>query len=110
MSLSGSPHPVAEGVVVDLGVWHATFTASDNGFLIFQRGSAWAQTRMEWVDRNGKHLDFVGDKDVFLGPRLSYRQGMIGFDVSPDGQKFLLVIAAAENSRPLTLLQNWPRS
>jgi eukaryotic-like serine/threonine-protein kinase len=70
-SLSGSPRPVAEGVVVDLGVWHATFTASDNGFLIFQRGSAMAQTRMEWVDRNGKHLDFVGDKDVFLGPRLS---------------------------------------
>jgi eukaryotic-like serine/threonine-protein kinase len=71
LSLSGSPRPVAEGVVVDLGVWHATFTASDNGFLIFQRGSAMAQTRMEWVDRNGKHLDFVGDKDVFLGPRLS---------------------------------------
>jgi hypothetical protein len=33
---------------------------------------------------------------------------MIGFEVSPDGQKFLLVIAADENSRPLTLVQNWP--
>ena len=71
LSLSGSPRPIAEGVVIDLGVWHATFTASDNGLLIFQRGSAMAQSRMEWVDRNGKHLSFVGDKDVFLGPRLS---------------------------------------
>ena len=35
-----------------------------------------------------------------------YRHGMIGFEVSPDGQKFLLVIAAAEKSRPLTLLKN----
>ena len=37
-----------------------------------------------------------------------YRPGMIGFDVSADGQKFLLVVAADENTRPLTLLQNWP--
>ena len=37
-----------------------------------------------------------------------YRQGMIGFDVSPDGQKFLLVVASDEDSRPLTPLQNWP--
>jgi hypothetical protein len=37
-----------------------------------------------------------------------YRMGMIGFDVSPDGKRFLLVTAADENTRPLTLLQNWP--
>ena len=70
-SLSGRPRPIVEGVVVDLGVWHATFTASDNGSLIFQKGSVMAQSRMEWVDRSGKHLSFVGGKDVFLGPRLS---------------------------------------
>ena len=70
-SLSGSPRPIADGVVVDLGVWHATFSSSGNGFLIFQKGAAMAQSRMEWVDRSGKHLSFVGDKDVFLGPRLS---------------------------------------
>jgi hypothetical protein len=32
---------------------------------------------------------------------------MIGYDVSPDGKRFLLVVAADENNRPLTVLQNW---
>jgi Tol biopolymer transport system component len=36
-----------------------------------------------------------------------YRLGMIDYDVSPDGKRFLLVVAADENNRPLTVLQNW---
>jgi hypothetical protein len=36
-----------------------------------------------------------------------YRVGMINYDVSPDGKRFLLVVAADENNRPLTVLQNW---
>jgi len=71
LSLTGSARPIVDGVVVDLGVWHATVTASDAGDLIFQKGAAMAQSRMEWLDSSGKHLSFVGDKDVYLGPRLS---------------------------------------
>jgi eukaryotic-like serine/threonine-protein kinase len=80
LSLSGSPHPIVDGVVLDLGVWHSTFTASQlSDTLIFQTGAATAQSRLEWVDRSGKHLSFVGDQGVFLGPRLS-----------KDGQRFLV--------------------
>ena len=80
LSLSGSPHPVVDSVVLDLGVWHSTFTASQlSNTLIFQTGVATAQSRLEWVDRSGKHLSFVGDQGVFLGPRLS-----------KDGQHFLV--------------------
>jgi len=80
LSLSGSPHPVADGVVLDLGVWHSTFTTSQlSNTLIFQSGPALAQSRLEWVDRSGKHLSFVGEQGVFLGPRLS-----------KDGQRFLV--------------------
>jgi hypothetical protein len=32
---------------------------------------------------------------------------LINYDVSPDGKRFLLVVADDENNRPLTLLQNW---
>jgi eukaryotic-like serine/threonine-protein kinase len=72
LSLSGSPHPVVDSVVLDLGVWHSTFTASQlSNTLIFQTGAAMAQSRLEWVDRSGKHLSFIGDQGVFLGPRLS---------------------------------------
>jgi eukaryotic-like serine/threonine-protein kinase len=80
LSLSGSPHPVVDSVVLDLGVWHSTFTASQlSNTLIFQTGAAMAQSRLEWVDRGGKHLSYVGDQGVFLGPRLS-----------KDGQRFLV--------------------
>jgi hypothetical protein len=33
--------------------------------------------------------------------------GMIGYDVSHDGKRFLLAVAADENNRPLIVLQNW---
>jgi Tol biopolymer transport system component len=80
LSLSGSPHPVVDSVVLDLGVWHSTFTASlVSNTLIFQTGAAMAQSRLEWVDRSGKHLSYVGEQGVYLGPRLS-----------KDGQRFLV--------------------
>jgi serine/threonine protein kinase len=80
LSLSGTPHPVADSVVLDLGVWHSTFTASPHSnTLIFQTGAAMAQSRLEWVDHSGKHLSFVDEQGVFLGPRLS-----------KDGQRFLV--------------------
>ena len=62
------------------------------------------------IHENGDSVD-VGHPTVLFTFRPSlrvYRQGMIGFDVSADAQKFLLVVAADENTRPLTLLQNWP--
>jgi eukaryotic-like serine/threonine-protein kinase len=71
-ALTGVPVPLADGIVVDLGVWHATFSASQTNELSYQTGSASAQSRLEWVDRQGKHLSFVSDKDSIFGPRLSH--------------------------------------
>ena len=38
------------------------------------------------------------------------KPGRFPYDVSADGQKFLVVDDGATSSRPLTLLQNWPAS
>jgi eukaryotic-like serine/threonine-protein kinase len=70
-ALTGVPVPLADGVVVDLGVWHATFAVSQTNELSYQTGSASSQSRLEWVDRQGKHLSFVSDKGSIFGPRLS---------------------------------------
>ncbi len=70
-ALAGAVVRLADGVVVDVGVWHATFTASQTNELIFQTGAASALSRLEWVDRQGKHLSFASDKGSFYGPRLS---------------------------------------
>jgi len=32
---------------------------------------------------------------------------MINYDVNPDGKRFLVVVAADQNNRPLTVVQNW---
>ncbi|MGH9714438.1 MAG: protein kinase domain-containing protein [Candidatus Acidiferrales bacterium] len=71
LGLTGVPAPLVNGIVVDMGVWHATFTASQNNELSYQIGSASAQSRLEWVDRQGKHLSFASDKGNFFGLRLS---------------------------------------
>ena len=79
-SLGGSPRPLLDNVVVDLGVWHLTVAASSSSDnLVYQTGSATALTRLEWVDRSGAHLSYLGDKGVYNGPRLS-----------KDGQRFLV--------------------
>ena len=79
-SLRGSPRPLVDNIVVDLGVWRLTVTASSSSDnLVYQTGSATALTRLEWVDRSGAHLSYLGDKGVYNGPRLS-----------KDGQRFLV--------------------
>lgn len=71
LTLSGTPHAMAEGVVVDLAVWHATFTISNADSLVFQTGVAMGMARLEWMDRSGKHLGFASEKGTFFSPRLS---------------------------------------
>ena len=91
-----------------------------------------SEERSRWPrwSRDGRELYYVSDKNVMtavevhangqsleLGrptPLFAYRpslrifrQGMISYDVSPDGKKFLLNAAADENTRPLTLVVNW---
>ena len=71
LAMSGAPHTVAENVVVDLGVWRATFSVSEADSLIFQTGERSGMSRLEWVDRSGKHLSFAGEKGAYFGPRIS---------------------------------------
>jgi eukaryotic-like serine/threonine-protein kinase len=71
LTVSGEPVAIAEGVVVDIGVWHSTFSVSDEGTLVYQTGAVAGMSRLEWVDRSGKHLGFASDIGTFYGPRLS---------------------------------------
>jgi len=71
LSLAGVPVPLVSEIVVDIGVWHATFSASQTNELVFQTGSAAALSRLEWVDRLGKHLSFINEKGSMFGLELS---------------------------------------
>jgi Tol biopolymer transport system component len=107
-------------------VFVVPFPSGNGMWQVSPDGGRWPRWR-----RDGKELYFVNmhneiaavsivEKDASLEigrpvslfsfrPTLrTYRQGMIEFDASPDGQRFLLNVAADENNRPLTLVLNWP--
>jgi serine/threonine protein kinase/Tol biopolymer transport system component len=71
LTVTGNPVEIAEGVVADLGVWHASFSVSDADTLLYQTGTSLGKSQLEWVDRSGKHLGNAGEVGAFFGPRLS---------------------------------------
>jgi eukaryotic-like serine/threonine-protein kinase len=97
-TLSGVPVPLVDAIVIDLGVWHATFTASQTNELTYQTGSASALSRLEWVDRQGKHLSFISDKGSLFGPRLS-RDGRRLLVASGDPNADLWVFDALSSNK-----------
>jgi len=71
--LKGDPRPIAERVVNVLG---GIFDVSENGILIYQRGSGTTGKRLTWFDRSGKSLGVTGEVGDYFNVR-----------ISPDGQK-----------------------
>jgi Tol biopolymer transport system component len=71
--LKGDPHPIAERVVNVLG---GIFDVSENGILIYQRGSGTTGKRLTWFDRSGKSLGVTGEVGDYFDVR-----------ISPDGHK-----------------------
>src|SRR5262249_8773160 len=72
--LKGDPHTVVERVASNpVG---GLFDGSENGILIYQRGSGTSEKSLTWFDRTGKSLGVIGEVGDYYDLRLS-----------PDGQK-----------------------
>ena len=92
-TLSGAPISVVNSLRDDVGVWRSIFAVSQNGLMIYQRGSADAEkSRIVWFDRAGKPLTsydpqettttntraLLGVRDVRLSPdnkRVAFASG-----------------------------------
>jgi Tol biopolymer transport system component len=72
-AVSGEPAFVAEPLSPG-----PTFSASENGVLIFRR-SRGRRAQLTWLDREGKAARTVGDADNVLSPRLSPDQRSVVF-------------------------------
>jgi eukaryotic-like serine/threonine-protein kinase len=98
-SVSGDPIPVANFPEYDQGTWHSTFTASQNGLLIYEPGAKDKGVQLVWLDRSGKTVGKVEGDGAYRGAG----------DLSPDGKKLVVsdgdpqadiwVIDLATNSR-----------
>jgi Tol biopolymer transport system component/predicted Ser/Thr protein kinase len=80
-AVSGEPITVADQVQFDTSTWHASFSASDEGVLLYEPGSDSQGLDLVWLDRNGKELGTVGDRSIYKGIRLS-----------PDGRRLAAAI------------------
>jgi Tol biopolymer transport system component len=84
LTLIGDAIAVAKNVEVNLSVWRGTFTASENGILVYHNGSGAGQsTRLLWFDRTGKQIGETGAPSdygtVSLSPdghRLAVTEGL----------------------------------
>jgi len=61
---------------VDDSVWRGTFSASENGTMIYQPGAAGRGMQLTWFDIHGKETGKLGEPD-------DYYQ----IELSPDGKK-----------------------
>ena len=80
-TLSGEPAVLVENIQYDNGTWHSSFTASDNGVLLYEPSSAGAGIDLLWFDRTGKQLGAAVERGAYRGMR-----------ISPDGKRLAISV------------------
>jgi dipeptidyl aminopeptidase/acylaminoacyl peptidase len=75
LRLTGDPQPIAENVFSFHPTGAASFSASQNGLLVYRPAAA--PTRLRWLDHTGRELATLGNPAVFMTP----------FRLSPDGRR-----------------------
>lgn len=72
LALTGEPVPLAEQIQTVGGPPLGIFSASDNGVLVYQTGTAGGMPQLTWFDRSGKPVGVIGDRgnygDIELSP------------------------------------------
>src|SRR5579872_3698517 len=82
--LKGEAMVLNDDVQVDGTIWRGTFSASDDGTLLYQPGTAGGGMRLTWMDRTGKVLGDLLDPDAYDEIQLS-----------PDDKKAAIVNVSA---------------
>jgi serine/threonine protein kinase/Tol biopolymer transport system component len=81
-TVSGDPVTVANLVEFDAGTWHTTFSASQNGLLLYEPGIKALGTDLVWLDRSGKILGPIGERGFYKGSG----------QFSPDGKRLAVAM------------------
>jgi eukaryotic-like serine/threonine-protein kinase len=99
--VTGDALPITEHVQFDFSLARAAFSASENGVLVSQSGTAVADRQLLWFDRSGKQTGSVGEPALYAQIHLS-----------PDGQRVAMAIFDLQAGSPdiwtYELLRNVP--
>jgi eukaryotic-like serine/threonine-protein kinase len=64
-TLSGSPTPLVEDVMMVTGAAKSVFSMSREGKLVYLHGEVDQETSLSWRDRDGKEIEVVGDPQLY---------------------------------------------
>jgi Tol biopolymer transport system component/tRNA A-37 threonylcarbamoyl transferase component Bud32 len=81
--LEGQASVLNDDVQVDSSVWRGTFSASDNGTMVYQPGMAGGAMQLTWFDNHGREIGHLGEPDDYYQVELS-----------PDGNKAAAAIGS----------------
>jgi eukaryotic-like serine/threonine-protein kinase len=85
--LSGTPTPLVANLRDDVGVWRSIFAVSQNGLLIYQRGSTdSAKSHLVMFDRSGKTLADYDPQESTI-PNVRALLGVRDVRLSPDNKR-----------------------
>jgi Tol biopolymer transport system component len=95
---SGSAVVVAD-LVAFTDRFFALFTVSDDGSLLYLRGTGFQLSQLVWVDRSGRSVGVATEPGLFFSPTLSRDQRRLAVDLSNtiDGQGDIWVYDLARN-------------
>ncbi len=94
LELTGDPVPLAQGVQYSSGFFHAAFSVSHNGVLVYRVGGERNGISLEWVDRQGKTVGTIASPTAD-SDRASYMLPAL----SPDGEKLAIALNDRKSGR-----------
>ena len=106
-SLSGEPLFVAENVLNDIGTWRSGFSVSDRGDIAYGAGQAVQSTSVEWVDRAGKQLAVILDKERFWDVELSPDQKKLAMTFGDPSRQLWLFDLVRKTRTRLDIQAKW---
>ena len=100
-NVSGEPIPIVSFMEYDPGTWHATFTASDNGLMLYEPGTKSRGVQLVWMDRAGKTLDQVTNEGGFKGSGRISPDGkrLVTAEGDPEGDIWVIDLANSSRTR-----------
>jgi eukaryotic-like serine/threonine-protein kinase len=83
----GSARPIARNIQFDTFFEEASFTASNNGILVYGPAGTGINSELTWMDRSGKVLGVLGDPGEFERQAISPDGKRVAVGVKPAGPR-----------------------
>jgi len=113
LTLEGEAKPLADHIAVNPDIWRSILTASANGELLYQHGTAGGGSQLVWYNASGKQGEPVLPETAdYYRPRLSPDASKLAFVLETNGIGDIWVVDLARHTKTrLTfgpLYSSWP--